>query len=165
MKVAKNAVVSVAYKLTVEGSVMDQSQEGQPLVFLSGIGAMIPGFENGLQGLSKGEAYEITIEPKDGYGEYNAEAVVELPKDTFKVEGEVQEELLVVGKIIPMQDQNGNPMEGEVAEVLADTVKLDFNHKLSGKTLEFVGEVVDVREATKEELEHGHAHGEGGHQH
>lgn len=165
MKIAKNAVVSVAYELTVEGNVMDKSQEGQPLVFLSGVGAMIPGFENQLQGLSKGESYKISIEPKDGYGEYNPEAVVSLPQDTFKVEGELQKDILFVGNIIPMQDQNGNPMEGEVVEISDDSVKLDFNHKLSGKTLEFVGEIIDVREATKEELEHGHVHGEGGHQH
>jgi FKBP-type peptidyl-prolyl cis-trans isomerase SlyD len=165
MKIAKNAVVSVAYELTVEGNVMDKSQDGEPLVFLSGVGAMIPGFESQLQGLAKGEPYKISIEPKDGYGEYNPEAIVTLPQDTFKVEGELQKDILFVGNIIPMQDQNGNPMEGEVKEILETEVKLDFNHKLSGKTLEFVGEIIDVREATTEELEHGHVHGEGGHQH
>ena len=165
MKIAKNAVVSVAYELTVEGNVMDKSQDGEPLVFLSGVGAMIPGFESQLQGLIKGESYKITIEPKDGYGDYNKEAVVTLPQDTFKVEGELQKDILFVGNIIPMEDQNGNPMEGEVTEVLEEEVVLDFNHKLSGKVLEFVGEILDVREATEEELEHGHVHGEGGHQH
>jgi FKBP-type peptidyl-prolyl cis-trans isomerase SlyD len=165
MKISKNAVVSVAYELTVEGNVMDKSKDGEPLVFLSGVGAMIPGFESQLQGLAKGESYEISIEPKDGYGEYNHEAIVTLPQDTFKVEGELQKDILFVGNIIPMQDQNGNPMEGEVKEILDTEVKLDFNHKLSGKTLEFVGEIVDVREATTEELEHGHVHGEEGHQH
>jgi FKBP-type peptidyl-prolyl cis-trans isomerase SlyD len=164
MKISKNAVVSVAYELTVEGNVMDKSKDGEPLVFLSGVGAMIPGFESQLQGLAKGESYEISIEPKDGYGEYNHEAIVTLPQDTFKVEGELQKDILFVGNIIPMQDQNGNPMEGEVKEILDTEVKLDFNHKLSGKTLEFVGEIVDVREATTEELEHGHVHGEEGHQ-
>lgn len=165
MKIGKHAVASVQYKLTVDGEVMDQSEEGQPLVFLSGVGAMIPGFEQGLEGLAKGDSYEISIEPKDGYGDYNPEAVVELPQDTFKVEGELQKDILFVGNIIPMQDQNGNPMEGEVTEILDDSVKLDFNHKLSGKTLNFVGSIEAVREATKEELEHGHVHGPGGHQH
>ena len=92
MKIGKHAVASVQYKLTVDGELMDQSEEGQPLVFLSGVGAMIPGFEKGLQGLMKGDSYEISIDPKDGYGEYDSEAVVELPQDTFKVEGELQKD-------------------------------------------------------------------------
>jgi FKBP-type peptidyl-prolyl cis-trans isomerase SlyD len=88
-----------------------------------------------------------------------------LPKDVFKIDGELQEDMLVEGNIIPLQDQQGNPMQGVVLEIGGDTVKMDLNHQLAGKTLHFSGEVLEVREATKEEIAHGHVHGPDGHHH
>ncbi len=163
MKIAKNTVPSVSYVLTVDGEVVDEAKKETPLSFIFGVGGMIPGFEKNLDGLETGDSYEFTLSPDEAYGEYNQNAVVDLPLSTFSVDGKIQEELLVVGKVIPMQDQNGNPLNGTVVGVGKETVKMDFNHMLAGKSLHFEGKVIDVREASPEELEHGHVHGPEGH--
>ena len=165
MKIAKHTVPSVTYNLKVEGELMDQANEENPLTFIAGIGMMIPGFEEKLEDLQAGDAFDFEVQPENGYGEYNEQAVVELPIDTFKVDGEINREMLVVGKEIPMQDQNGNPLRGRIEKVGLDKVTMDFNHVLSGKVLHFTGQVVSVRMAEKEELDHGHVHGPEGHQH
>lgn len=156
---------SLTYSLKVDGQLIEETNASNPLTFLAGVGMMIPGFEKGLEGKAAGDTYDITVSPEEGYGDINKEAIVDLPKDTFKVDGVLQEDLLVAGAKIPMQDNHGNPMQGKVVDVAADTVKLDFNHELAGKTLHFTGEILEVREATPEELEHGHVHGPGGHEH
>jgi len=165
MKISKHKVPSVSYTLKVKGEVMDQASSEQPLVFLFGTGTMIPGFEQNLEGKEKGDNFDFSLQPEEAYGDYNPQAVVDLPMDTFKVDGKVNEEMLKIGNVIPMQDQNGNPLRGTVKEVAEETVKMDFNHVLAGEELHFTGEVVDVRDATQEEIEHGHVHGPGGHQH
>jgi FKBP-type peptidyl-prolyl cis-trans isomerase SlyD len=165
MEIANNTVTSVTYALTVDDQLVEQTDSSNPLTFLVGSGNMIPGFETQLKGLNKGDNYEIKIEPAEGYGEVNPEAVVDLPKDVFVVDGKIQEDLLVEGNVIPLQDNNGNPLQGIVKEVKEDAVKMDFNHQLAGKELHFKGEVLDVREATPVEVEHGHVHGEGGVEH
>jgi len=165
MKIAKNTVASLTYSLEVEGELVEKTDRNNPLVFLVGVGSMIPGFERQLMGKESGESYKFTIEPDEGYGQVDPNAIIDLSKDIFTIDGELQEDLLQVGKVIPMQDQNGNPLQGVVVEVGADTVKMDFNHRLAGKTLEFSGEILDVRQATPDELSHGHAHGPGGHHH
>ncbi len=163
MKIAKNTVPSVSYVLTVDGEVVDEAKKETPLSFIFGVGGMIPGFEKNLDGLETGDAYEFTLSPDEAYGEYNQNAVVDLPINTFSVDGKIQEDLLVVGKVIPMQDQNGNPLNGTIVQVGDDSIKMDFNHMLAGKSLHFVGEVIEVRAASPEELEHGHVHGPDGH--
>jgi FKBP-type peptidyl-prolyl cis-trans isomerase SlyD len=165
MKIDKNTVASVTYSLEVEGELIEKTDKNNPLVFLVGAGSMIPGFERQLMGKEKGDTYNITISPEEGYGESDPEAVVDLSKDVFKIEGVLQEDMLEEGKVIPMQDQNGNPLQGVVVEVGEESVKMDFNHRLAGKTLDFTGEVVDVRPATSDEISHGHVHGPGGHHH
>jgi FKBP-type peptidyl-prolyl cis-trans isomerase SlyD len=165
MEIAKNTVASLTYSLEVEGELIESTDKDNPLVFLVGTGSMIPGFERQLLGKQKGDPYKITIEPEEGYGESDPEAVVDLSKDVFKIDGVLQEDMLEEGKVIPMQDQNGQPLQGVVVEVGEDNVKMDFNHRLAGKTLDFTGEILDVRAATSEELSHGHVHGPGGHHH
>ncbi len=165
MKIDKHTVPSLTYKLVVDGELVEETDSNNPLVFLAGVGTMIPGFERQLMGLQAGDSYSFDIEPVEGYGELNPEAVVEIPKDVFKVEGEVQNDILVVGNKVPMQDNQGRPLQGTVVEVADETVKMDFNHELAGKKLNFTGEVIEVRVASEEELEHGHVHGPGGHQH
>lgn len=165
MKIDKHTVASVTYALEVDGDLVEKTDQSNPLTFLVGVGMMIPGFEQQLLGKSPGDRYDITVAPEEGYGEPDPQAIVDLPKDVFKIDGELQEDMLVEGNIIPMQDQNGQPLQGVIVEVGDDTVKLDFNHMLAGKTLHFTGEVVDVREATQEEISHGHVHGPGGHHH
>lgn len=165
MKIEVNTVPSVTYTLSVEGEKIESTDKDNPLVFLFGSGQMIPGFEKGLEGLSVGESYEITVSPAEGYGEVNPDAVMDVPMSVFEVEGKIDENMIQVGNALPMQDQNGNPLEGVIVEVNQEAVKMDFNHMLAGKTLNFQGEVVDVRQAEEDEISHGHVHGPGGHQH
>lgn len=165
MKIDKHTVASVTYALKVEGELVEQTDKSHPLTFLVGVGSMIPGFEQQLLGKQAGDRYDISVAPEEAYGETDPQAIVDLPKDVFKVDGELQEDLLVVGNVIPLQDQNGSPLQAVVLEVGDDTVKMDFNHMLAGKTLEFSGEVLEVRKATAEEISHGHVHGPGGHHH
>jgi len=165
MKITKNTVPSVTYMLTVEGDKIDQADESNPLVYLAGVGMMIPGFEKELEGMSAGDSFDFHLTSEDAYGPRIDEAVVPVPVDVFHVEGKLDEEVVKVGATLPMQDQNGNPMQGTIIEMQTEAVVMDFNHPLAGKDLHFEGTVVEVREATAEELEHGHPHGPGGHQH
>lgn len=165
MKIEKNTVASVTYALAVDGEPIEKTDEANPLTFLVGVGAMIPGFENQLLGKSVGEEYSIQVSPAEGYGEIDPQAIVDLSKDIFKVDGVINEEILQLGNKVPMQDQNGNPLNGVIIDIADTTVKMDFNHEMAGKTLDFEGKVVEVREATEEELAHGHVHGPGGHDH
>lgn len=165
MKIDKHTVVTVTYTLKVDGELVEQTSKDNPLTFLAGVGMMIPGFENQLAGKQPGDKYDITVKPEEGYGDTDPEAIIDLPKDIFKVDGQLQEDMLVVGNIIPLQDQNGHPLQGVVLEVGDETVKMDLNHRLAGKTLHFTGEVLEVRPATEDEISHGHVHGPGGHHH
>lgn len=152
MRVENNKMVAVNYKLTVDGTVVDQSQEGAPLQFVCGTGMLLPKFEEAIMGKEVGEKVEFTLAPADGYGEVNPEAVVELPKSLFEVEGVVAEDLLVEGNHIPMADAAGNRMVGVVKSVTEEGVMMDFNHPMAGATLNFEVEVVAVNEVTPEDL-------------
>lgn len=165
MKIAKHTVPSVTYTLVVNGEVVDMAEKEKPLSFIHGIGMMVSGFERNLEGLTAGAKYEFMLSPEDAYGPYSAEAVVDLPVSTFMVDGKVNKDMLNIGQIVPMKDQNGNPLNGTVLEVSEEAVKIDFNHMLAGKELNFTGEILEVRQATREEIEHGHIHGPGGHEH
>lgn len=165
MKITKNTVPSVSYTLVVDGEVVDMAEKDKPLSFIHGIGMMVPGFETNLEGLTAGTKYDFKLTPEEAYGEYNEEALVDLPISTFMVDGKVNKEMLKVGQVVPMQDQNGNPLNGTVVEISDESVKMDFNHMLAGKELNFTGEILEVREATQPELDHGHVHGPEGHEH
>ncbi|MDY0342467.1 MAG: peptidylprolyl isomerase [Lentimicrobium sp.] len=168
MTISKNKVVSLTYELKLDdnkGQVVDKADKEQPLVFLFGAGNLLPKFESNIESLNVNDTFEFTLDSEDAYGKANNEAVIDLPIDIFKVDGKIDEEMLQIGNVIPMQDNNGNPLEGLVVEVSDDEVKMDFNHPLAGKILHFTGKVVDVRDASEEEISHGHVHGAHGHQH
>jgi len=152
MKAEQNKMVGVDYKLTVDGQIADQSRPGQPLEFIFGTGMLLPKFEEAILGKEPGEKVAFTLEPKDGYGEYIADAVVDLPKNIFMVDGKLAEDILFVGSQVPMADAQGNRMMGIIKEVGDQTVKMDFNHPMAGKTLNFEVEVVSVRDVTPEDL-------------
>lgn len=165
MKISKHTVPSVTFNLTVDGQLIDQANKEKPLAFISGVGMMIPGFEEKLEGLKEGDTFEFEIAPEKAYGAYEEEAIVDLPKNVFEVEGKINTDIVKEGAVLPMQDHQGNQLEGLVLKIADDTIKMDFNHMLAGKTLHFTGEVVNVREAEKSELENGHVHGPDAHQH
>ncbi|BDX39214.1 peptidyl-prolyl cis-trans isomerase [Tenuifilaceae bacterium CYCD] len=158
MVITKDKIVSISYELKVNGELVDAAEAENPLVFLYGHGQLLQLFEDNLNGLSVGDSFEFMIPPKEGYGEVNDMAIVELPKDIFMVDGELQEDLLVIGNRLPMRDSDGNALDGTVVEVNDSAVVMDFNHPLAGQDLFFTGNVVNVRDASTEELTHGHAH-------
>ena len=142
MKIENNKMVAVDYVLTVDGEVADQSREGAPLQFIFGTGMLLPKFEEAILGKEVGDKVEFTLSPADGYGEVNAEAVVELPKSLFEVDGVVADDMLFVDNVIPMADAAGNRMMGKVTAVGEESVTMDFNHPMAGATLNFAVEVV-----------------------
>ena len=159
-------VVSLHYKLNDEnGKLIEETYGGNPLSFIYGVGGMIPQFEEEIKNLNPGDKFSFKIAAADAYGIRNNEAVVDIPKNIFEVDGKIDDNLLTVGNVIPMSDNQGQRMDGIVKEVNDDSVKMDFNHPLAGVDLYFDGEIVSSREATAEELDHGHVHGEGGHHH
>lgn len=170
MTIENNKVVGLKYKLYVgdgEGNedLFEETNDGNPLTFLFGSGNLLPEFENNIVGKGKGDTFDFSISYEDAYGDYEEEKVMFLPKSAFSVDGKVDHSILKVGKVIPMQDQEGNHFQGEIITVEADRVEIDFNHPLAGLDLHFTGEVLSVREAEPEEISHGHVHGEGGHHH
>ena len=168
MLIEKNTVVTVHYKLqkdNAEGELVEQSHGAQPLVFLFGIGQMLPDFESQLEGKQKGDKLQFGIDHMNAYGPFNEDAVVPIPKTAFMVDGKLAEDMLEIGKVIPMADQSGQQLFGQVKEIKDQEVIMDFNHQMAGIDLFFSVDVEDVRAATQSELEHGHVHGTGGHQH
>ncbi|MEO8148184.1 MAG: peptidylprolyl isomerase [Bacteroidia bacterium] len=168
MKIASNKVVSVTYELhsskgSDEKKFVETANIDNPLTFLCGTGSMIPKFEEQIAGLSLGDKFAFSILPEEAYGTVDADAIVSVPLDVFKVEGVVDYEILKVGNVLPMRDNEGNSLNGKVVIIENDHVILDFNHPLAGQQLHFKGEVIEVREATTDELEHGHAHTPGMH--
>jgi len=168
MKVGKNKVVGMTYILSkddVNGELVQEVTKDKPFVVLFGVGALLPKFEENLDGLAVGDTFNFALSSEEGYGEKTPEAIVDLDKKIFEIEGKIDEEFLKVGANIPMQNENGQPLTGLVLEIAENSVKMDFNHPLAGQGLYFTGEVVEVREASAEEMEHGHVHGDGGHHH
>lgn len=168
MEIQNNTVVSITYDLKIgnaEGALVEKVEAFAPFVFLFGAGGLLPEFEENLSGLTEGKAFEFSIESDNAYGPVQDEAIIELPLNIFEVDGAIPDDLLVVGRYLTMQDHQGNPLRGKVEEVGTDKVKMDFNHPLAGADLHFKGGVVSIREASEEELAHGHVHGEGGHHH
>ncbi|SDB93919.1 FKBP-type peptidyl-prolyl cis-trans isomerase [Williamwhitmania taraxaci] len=160
MNIGQNKVVSLSYELTVNGEVIQTVDNTNPMTFMVGRGYLLPKFEENITNLKVGDTFDFAISSEEAYGERNEDYTVELPKDAFMVEGEFDSEFIFPGNVIPMVDAEGNHLEGTVLRVEEAIVAVDFNHPLAGKGLAFKGEIVDVREATADELEHGHIHGD-----
>ena len=160
MQITTHKVVRIHYTLTNEqGEILDSSRGQDPLTYLHGHGNIIPGLENALAGHSAGDKFQVTVLPEDAYGLRNDELVQSVPRSAFQG----------VDEILPgMQFQAQSPEGMQLVTVLdvdGDEVLLDGNHPMAGITLNFDIEVTDVRDATHEELAHGHVHGQGGHPH
>ena len=159
MKIAQNAVVEFSYELEVDGQVVDHTTKERPLDYIHGTGSLLPKLEAHIEGMEPGDKFDVTLSPADGYGEVDPSRIIDLPKAAFEVNGEIREDLLVPGNTIPMMNSMGGVIPGVVLEVSEDSVKMDLNHQMAGKTLHFTGEVLTVREATEKELTEG-LHGE-----
>ena len=159
MKISKNKVVSLSYELRTDGKdgeIIETVDTDRPLVFLFGANNLVPGFERNVENLKTGDQFAFLLACEEAYGTALEEALVEIPKTAFMVKGKIDHNMLTEGNAIPMTDSKGNRMNGIVAEVKIDTVIMDFNHPLAGDDLYFSGAVVDVREATSEEIERGY---------
>lgn len=155
MKIGKNKMVSLTYDLHYDdaaGELIEQATSEKPMSFVFGAGLMLPKFEEALEGLVIGSPFEIAMKDVDAYGELDENAIVDLPKHIFIVEGEFDEEMIAVGNTVPMMSTSGQRMNGIVLEITDEIVKMDFNHPLAGENLFFKGEILEVREATDEEL-------------
>jgi FKBP-type peptidyl-prolyl cis-trans isomerase SlyD len=154
LKVEKDLVISMDYELKVENSIIDFSEEGDPIIFLQGHGNIIPGLEKAIQDMKIGDSKEVFVKAADAYGEFDPENFTEVPRTGFP-----EEIPLEVGTEIGVNDENGEELSAYIEEVDVDKITLNFNHPLAGKDLEFKVKIVGIREATAEELEHGHIHG------
>lgn len=165
-KVAENTVASVHYTGTLpdSGEVFDSSEGRDPLTFLVGHRQMIPGFEANLMGAAVGERHEFTLTAEEAYGERDDEAVLQIPRDNFAQLEQEDGAALEIGMQLVAQMPHG-PAPFTITELTEETVTADFNHALAGESLTFSVEVVELREASEEEIAHGHAHGPGGHHH
>ena len=161
----KNSIVSIVYELrsgSQEGEVVEALTPENPLTFLFGTGGLLPKFEENLSGLTSGDNFEFLLNSENAYGPVVESAVVDVPKSIFVVDGKVDENLLKVGNMVPMMDAEGRRMNGKILTIDEEAVQMDFNHPMAGNDLFFKGQVTEVREATEEELNHGHVHGNDG---
>lgn len=152
-KVNKGLVVSMAYELRIEEELIDQAPEDDPLQFIHGHGHIIPGLETAIEGMVIGESKHVSVKAEDGYGEFSAEDIVELPRSEFP-----EDFPLEVDMEVTVEDDEGFESSAFVEEVTIDTVTLNFNHPLAGRDLEFDVKIISLRSPTSEELEHDHVH-------
>ena len=156
--VENDLVVAIDYSLRVDGEIIDESSEQEPLEYLQGHQNIIPGLEREMLGMKIGESKEVEVSPEEGYGKADPEAMMEVPKNQFPdhIPAEVGTELQV-------ENENGDPVYARIDKVENNIVTLNFNHPLAGKKLHFTVKVLALREPNPEELDHGHVHGHGHH--
>ena len=159
-KITVNKVVSLSYTLRDDdGEVIDQSEDGSPLLYLHGAQNIVPGLEEQLEGVAEGESVNATVSPEKGYGPRIGESQ-EVPRNLFPADAE-----LVAGMQVVAHDDEGRQIPFFITGITEDTITVDPNHPLAGETLHFEVTVDSVRDATEEEITHGHPHGPGGHHH
>ena len=160
MPIAQDSVVSIHYTLKDDaGETLDSSASGDPLTYLHGHGNLVAGLERALDGKNTGDKLAVKVAAADGYGEYDKQLVQKIPRRSLKGIANVS-----VGMRLHAQTEHG-PRAVTVTQITGDMVTIDGNHPLAGQALNFDIEVTEVREATEEELSHGHVHGPGGHHH
>lgn len=164
MIIESNKVVSIVYELrkdSTKGEVIENLNSDNPLIFLYGSGNLLPKFEENLNGLKKEDEFTFMLKTDEAYGVVQDSALVDVPLDVFKVDGQVDQTMIKVGNSIPMLDNEGRRLNGLVLSIGEETVKMDFNHPMAGADLFFNGKVADIREANEDELKHGHIHSSG----
>lgn len=157
-QIVDDVVVSLAYKLTVDGEVLDEAGAEDAIQFLQGHKNIIPGLENQLVGMKVGDSKQVVVGAEEGYGPVDKNSIEDIARSEFPEEVKPE-----VGMELELKDKEGNELWGRVLSLQDDTVTMDFNHPLAGKELHFDVKVVDIRLATGEELAHGHVHAPGHH--
>ena len=161
MQISRNTVVTIDYTLKDDkGTVIDSSEGNEALAYLHGADNIIPGLESALEGKTAGEALTVTVTPEDGYGTRNLELIHQVPRNMFP-----EDEDIVVGVQYHAQGQEGEVITFMVTAMEGDSVTVDANHPLAGEQLHFDVQIVEVRDASDEEIDHGHVHGAGHNHH
>ncbi|MGB0422706.1 MAG: FKBP-type peptidyl-prolyl cis-trans isomerase [Flavobacteriales bacterium] len=155
MKISEGKFVVLNYRLTEnnpEGELLEETTDDEPFEFIFKMEPLLEDFENALEGKEAGDSFEVTIPHEKAYGPFNDENVVELPKSTFIVDGEIDDELLEEGEVIPLKDDEGNEIMGVIIEVEKNHVVMDLNHPLAGVDLHFDGKIVLVSNPPHQDL-------------
>jgi len=161
MQIANNSVVSIEYTLKDDkGNILDTSEGREALSYLHGASNIIPGLENALSGKTLGEELSVTVPPEEGYGQRNEQLTQVVSRDMFESIDKIE-----IGMQFHGQSPDEQPIIITVTAIEGDNITIDANHPLAGVNLNFDIKIIDVRDATAEELEHGHVHGSGGHDH
>jgi FKBP-type peptidyl-prolyl cis-trans isomerase SlyD len=168
MQISENKVVKLSYELYIheedeEFEIVEVAGDDDPLVFLFGNSGLPQDFETQLIGLKSGDTFNFVLEPQEGFGDFSDEDIAEFPISMFQIEdGKIPEGLLEQGNFVPFTNEDGSQLMGRIHEIDGEVVLVDFNHPLAGKTLKFEGKIIEVRDATADEISHGHVHGDGG---
>ena len=153
----KNKYISVSYKLYTNGSdekpeLIEETAEGDPFIFVSALGMTLDAFEAQIVPLNVGEKFNFTLDPNDAYGEYEASGKQSLPRKVFEINGKLDSRFIYEGAVVPLASPDGARFNGTIVEIGEESITVDLNHPLAGKSLNFVGEVLESREATNEEV-------------
>lgn len=155
MKIAKDKMVSLVYELREtdsDGRIIETVNEIRPMRFIYGSGRVLPHFESSLGSLADGDDFSFTLKSDMAYGARMEDMIVDVPISIFQTDGKLNEEICQIGKEVPMMDNEGNPLNGVINEITETYVKMDFNHPMAGLDLFFSGKVLEVRDATDQEL-------------
>jgi len=161
MQVAEKKVITMAYIIRQDdanGEILHEIDDDRPFVYLFGEGGLLPAFESKLEGLKRSDTFAFMLNKNEAYGAPSKESIIELDKSIFNENEEVDKSQIQIGSNVHIQDEDGYPFSGVITAVNEDTITVDFNHPLAGMNLHFAGNILDVRNATPEELEHAHAH-------
>jgi FKBP-type peptidyl-prolyl cis-trans isomerase SlyD len=167
MNITKDKLVSLAYELRIDGTndLVEKLDSNNPLKFISGAGYLLPEFEQQVEGMVKGDKFNFVLKSENAYGPIDPKAIIDIERSVFTGGEEYTEDFFELGKLIPMMTKSGQRVDGKIIGVTAESIKMDFNHPMAGKDLNFSGYVVDVSDSTDEdfkELYGGHDCGSGG---
>jgi FKBP-type peptidyl-prolyl cis-trans isomerase SlyD len=155
MKIGKNKMVSLIYELREtdsKGRIIETLDEERPLTFVYGSGRLLPFFEENINLLKKGDSFMFSLNSEKAYGEKREEMIVNVPVTVFMTDGKINDDICRVGNEVPMMDTEGNPLNGIINEITDTYIRIDFNHPMAGLELFFSGKIVNVRQATDEEI-------------
>jgi FKBP-type peptidyl-prolyl cis-trans isomerase SlyD len=155
MKIENNKMVSLIYELRENdsnGRIIEALDENRPLKFVYGTGRLLPVFESNISLLKTGDLFRFTLNSEMAYGDKREEMIINVPLAVFETDGKLNEDICRVGNEVPMSDSEGNPLTGVINEITDTYVRMDFNHPMAGLDLFFSGTIIEVREATENEL-------------